>query len=216
MEYYLQTTHYIMEGASVTLRLFALTLIFSLPLGFIGAMGKTSRRRWLRLPLGFYTSVVRGTPLLLQLFFVYYGLPLMIPALRFERFSAAVFTFIINYAAYFVEIFRAGIQSIDRGQYEAAKVLGMNYRQTMVRIVLPQTVKRVLPPVANEAITLVKDTALVVVLGIGEILRNSKEIVSRDFTISPFVIAGIIYLIFNYGVVWIFARLEQKYAVYEG
>lgn len=216
MEYFLNTTTYILQGAGVTLRLFVLTLVFSLPLGFLGAMAKTSRRRALTVPMSFYTSVVRGTPLLLQLFFVYYGLPLMIPALRFERFTAAVITFIINYAAYFVEIFRAGIQSIDRGQYEAATVLGMNYRQTMTRIVLPQTIKRVLPPVSNEAITLVKDTALVVVLGIGEILRNSKEVVSRDFTISPFVIAGVIYLILNYGLVWAFTKLEQRYAVYEG
>lgn len=215
MDYILQTTGYILQGAGVTLRLFAFTLVFSLPLGFLGAVGKTSRSSLLTLPLSLYTSVVRGTPLLLQLFFVYYGLPLLIPALRFDRFTAAVLTFIINYAAYFVEIFRAGIQSIDRGQYEAAKVLGMNYRQTMVRIVLPQTVKRVLPPVANEAITLVKDTALVVVLGIGELLRNSKEVVSRDFTISPFVIAGVIYLILNYGLVWVFGRLEKRYAVYE-
>lgn len=216
MEYLLKTTQYIFEGAGVTLRLFVLTLVFSMPLGFLGAMAKTSRRRWLTIPMGLYTSIARGTPLLLQLFFVYYGLPLLIPVLRFERFTAAVITFIINYAAYFVEIFRAGIQSIDRGQYEAAKVLGMNYRQTMVRIVLPQTVKRVLPPISNEAITLVKDTALVVVLGIGEILRNSKEVVSRDFTITPFVIAGVIYLVLNYGLVWIFTKLEQRYAVYEG
>ena len=215
MTYLLDTTTYILQGAGITLRLFALTLIFSLPLGFLGAVGKVSGRRVLTLPLGLYTSVVRGTPLLLQLFFVYYGLPLMIPALRFERFTAAALTFIINYAAYFVEIFRGGIQSIDRGQYEAARVLGMTYRQTMVRIVLPQTLKRVLPPVANEAITLVKDTALVVVLGIGEILRNSKEVVSRDFTISPFVIAGVIYLVLNYGLVWFFGRMEQRYRVYE-
>jgi polar amino acid transport system permease protein len=215
MDYFFQITGYVLEGAGVTVRLFALTLVCSLPLGFIGAMGKTSKHRLLRMPLGLYTSVVRGTPLLLQLFFVYYGLPLLFPGLRFERFTAAVVTFIINYAAYFVEIFRGGIQSIDRGQYEAAKVLGMSYRQTMVRIVLPQTIKRVLPPVSNEAITLVKDTALVVVLGIGEILRNSKEIVSRDFTISPFVVAGLIYLALNYGLVWIFNRLEKRFAVYE-
>ncbi len=139
----------------------------------------------------------------------------MIPGLRLERFTAAVLTFIINYGAYFTEIFRAGIQSIDKGQYEAARVIGMNYTQTMRRIVLPQTIKRVLPPVSNEAITLVKDTALVVVLGIGEILRNSKEIVSRDFTIIPFVIAGVIYLILNYGIVLLFRRMEKRYSVYE-
>jgi polar amino acid transport system permease protein len=215
MEYLIDTTTYILQGAGVTVRLFVLTLVFSLPLGFLGAVGKVSRRTSLTVPLGLYTSVVRGTPLLLQLFFVYYGLPLLIPVLRFDRFTAAVVTFIINYAAYFVEIFRGGIQSIERGQYEAAKVLGMNYRQTMVRIVLPQTLKRVLPPVSNEAITLVKDTALVVVLGIGEILRNSKEVVSRDFTITPFVIAGVIYLTLNYGLVWTFGRLEKRYQVYE-
>jgi polar amino acid transport system permease protein len=215
VQYLFDTTAYILQGAGITVQLFAYTLLFSLPLGFLGAMGKTSHRALLRTPLGVFTSVVRGTPLLLQLFFVYYGLPLLIPALRFERFTAAVLTFIINYAAYFIEIFRAGIQSIERGQYEAAKVLGMNYRQTMIRIVLPQTVKRVLPPIANEAITLVKDTALVVVLGIGEILRNSKEVVSRDFTISPFVIAGVLYLVFNYGLVYLFTRLERRYQVYE-
>ena len=215
MNYLIQTTWYILQGCTITLKLFILTLAFSLPLGFVCAMGKTSHRKILTLPLELYTSLIRGTPLLLQLFFVYYGLPIVIPGLRFERFTAAVLTFIFNYGAYFTEIFRGGIQSIDRGQHEAARVLGMSYRQTMFRIVLPQTVKRVLPPVANEAITLVKDTALVVVLGIGEILRNSKEIVSRDFTISPFVIAGLIYLIFNYGLVLVFKRLEKKYAVYE-
>jgi polar amino acid transport system permease protein len=215
VDYLVQTTIYILQGAGVTINLFVLTLVFSIPLGFLGAVGKTSGRRVLTIPLGLYTSLVRGTPLLLQLFFVYYGLPLLIPALRFDRFTAAVLTFIINYAAYFVEIFRGGIQSIERGQYEAARVIGMNYRQTMVRIILPQTFKRVLPPVANEAITLVKDTALVVVLGIGEILRNSKEVVSRDFTISPFVIAGVLYLIFNYGLVWLFGRMEKRYRVHE-
>ena len=215
MEYILQSTRYILSGCTVTLRLFALTLLFSLPLGFLCAVGKTSGNRFLKPVLELYTSVVRGTPLLLQLFFVYYGLPILIPALRFERFTAAVLTFIINYGAYFTEIFRGGIQSIERGQYEAARVLGLSSRQTMTRIILPQTIKRVLPPLANEAITLVKDTALVVVLGIGEILRNSKEIVSRDFTITPFVIAAGIYLILNYGLVLFFQKMERRYAVYE-
>jgi polar amino acid transport system permease protein len=215
MDYIVQSTTYILRGGSITIQLFVYTLLFSLPLGFVCAMGKTSRVKLLKHLLEMYTSVVRGTPLLLQLFFVYYGLPILIPGLRLERFTAAVLTFIINYGAYFTEIFRAGIQSIDRGQYEAARVIGMNYRQTMVRIVLPQTIKRVLPPVSNEAITLVKDTALVVVLGIGEILRNSKEIVSRDFTIVPFVIAGAIYLLLNYGIVLLFRNLEKRYSVYE-
>lgn len=215
MEYLLQSTRYILQGGTVTLKLFTLTLLFSLPLGFLCAAGKTSGRKGFTQVIELYTSVIRGTPLLLQLFFVYYGLPILIPALRLERFTAAAVTFIFNYGAYFTEIFRGGIQSIDRGQYEAARVLGMSSRQTMVRIVLPQTLKRVLPPVANEAITLVKDTALVVVLGIGEILRNSKEIVSRDFTITPFVIAAVIYLILNYGLVLFFKRMEKRFSVYE-
>ncbi|MDC7124221.1 MAG: amino acid ABC transporter permease [Spirochaetales bacterium] len=215
MAYLLESTWYILQGCTTTLKLFALTLLFSLPLGFICAMAKTSKVKVLKVIMGFYTSIVRGTPLLLQIFFVYYGLPIFIPGLRFQRFTAAVLTFILNYGAYFTEIFRGGIQSIDKGQYEASRVLGMNYRQMMVRIILPQTFKRVLPPIANEAITLVKDTALVVVLGIGEVLRNSKEIVSRDFTISPFIIAAIIYLILNYIVVLIFRELEKRYSVYE-
>lgn len=215
MEYLIESTQYILTGCTVTLKLFFITLLVSMPLGFLCAMGKTSSIWALRSLMEFYTSVVRGTPLLLQIFFVYYGLPILFPELRMQRFNAAALTFVINYGAYFTEIFRGGIQSIDRGQYEASQVLGMSYLQTMRRIVLPQTLKRVLPPVSNEAITLVKDTALVVVLGIGDILRNSKEIVARDFTISPFVIAAVIYLLMNYLVVLFFKRLEKRYSVYE-
>jgi polar amino acid transport system permease protein len=216
MEYLISSTQYILQGCSVTFKLFAITLILSLPLGFVCAMAKTSHIKAIRILMELYTSVVRGTPLLLQIFFVYYGLPILIPGLRLERFSAAALTFVLNYGAYFTEIFRGGMQSIDKGQFEASKVLGMNYVQTMTRIILPQTIKRVLPPVANEAITLVKDTALVVVLGIGDILRNSKEIVARDFTITPFVIAALVYLVMNYMLVLIFRKLEQRYSVYEG
>jgi len=215
MEYLISSAQYILQGCTVTLKLFAITLCLSLPLGFGGAMAKTSRSRVIGIVMEVYTSVVRGTPLLLQIFFVYYGLPILIPGLRLERFSAAALTFVLNYGAYFTEIFRGGMQSIDRGQFEASRVLGMNYAQTMTRIILPQTVKRVLPPVANEAITLVKDTALVVVLGIGDVLRNSKEIVARDFTITPFIIAAAVYLVMNYAVVLVFRKLEQRYSVYE-
>lgn len=215
MDYIISMIWYILQGCTVTIQLFIITLICSLPLGFLCALGKISKSIILRGLMEFYTSVVRGTPLLLQIFFVYYGLPILIPGLRFERFTAASLTFILNYAAYFTEIFRGGIQSIEKGQYEAAKVLGMNYRQTMTRIILPQTIKRVLPPISNEAITLVKDTALIVVLGIGDVLRNSKEIVARDFTIIPFIIAAGIYLILNYMMVLLFKKLEKRYAVYE-
>lgn len=215
MEYLLESTQYILSGCAVTMKLFVITLAVSMPLGFVCAMGKTSGLWAVRALMEFYTSVVRGTPLLLQIFFVYYGLPILFPEFRMQRFNAAALTFVINYGAYFTEIFRGGIQSIDRGQYEASQVLGMSYLQTMRRIILPQTIKRVLPPVSNEAITLVKDTALVVVLGIGDILRNSKEIVARDFTISPFIIAAVIYLLMNYVVVLFFKRLEKRHSVYE-
>lgn len=215
MDYILKSTQYILLGSGVTLKLMLITITLSIPLGFICAIGKNSRFIAIRILMETYTSIVRGTPLLLQLFFIYYGVPLIFPGLRFERFNAAAITFVINYGSYFTEIFRGGIQSIEKGQYEASRVLGMNYSQTMIRIILPQTIKRVLPPVANEAITLVKDTALVTVLGIGDILRNSKEIVSRDFTIVPFIIAALLYLVMNYIMVLIFKALEKRYSVYE-
>ncbi len=215
MTYLIDTALFILQGCGVTLNLFAITLAGSLPLGFVCAMVKTSGWKPFRIIMEAYTSIARGTPLLLQLFFVYYGLPIIFPGFRLERFTAAAVTFILNYGAYFTEIFRGGIQSIARGQYEAARVLGMSYPKTMLRIILPQTLKRVLPPVANESITLVKDTALVVVLGIGEILRNSKQVVSRDFTVTPFVLAAGIYLILNYALVLFFRRIEKRYSVYE-
>ena len=153
MEYWLESTQYILTGCAVTMKLFVITLAVSMPLGFVCAMGKTSSWWAVRALMEVYTSVVRGTPLLLQIFFVYYGLPILFPELRMQRFNAAALTFVVNYGAYFTEIFRGGIQSIDRGQYEASQVLGMSYLQTMRRIILPQTIKRVLPPVSNEAIT---------------------------------------------------------------
>lgn len=215
MTYLVDTTLFILQGCGVTVNLFAITLAGSLPLGFLCAMVKTSDWKPLKVVMEAYTSIARGTPLLLQLFFVYYGLPIIFPGFRLERFAAAAFTFVLNYGAYFTEIFRGGIQSIDRGQYEAARVLGMSYPKTMLRIILPQTIKRVLPPVANESITLVKDTALVVVLGIGEVLRNSKQVVSRDFTVTPFILAAGIYLILNYALVLFFRRIEKRFSVYE-
>ncbi len=179
----------------------------------LGALGKISKFKFLRTILGFYTWVFRGTPLLLQLFFAYYGLPVI--GITLQPFPAAVLTFIINYGAYFTEIFRAGIDSIDKGQYEAAQVLGLNYRQTMTRIIIPQTVKRVLPPTSNEAINLVKDSALVAAIGLGDLLRAAKVAVTRDFSIVPFIIAAVFYLLISSVIVTVFRKLEQKYSVYE-
>ncbi|MCT4621645.1 MAG: amino acid ABC transporter permease [Marinisporobacter sp.] len=213
MDYITNITGFILKGSIVTLQLYAVTILFSIPLGVICALGKISRFKWLNRFLEIYTWVFRGTPLLLQLFFTYYGLPVF--GLKFGRFQAAAITFIFNYGAYFTEIFRGGIESIDKGQYEAAKALGMNYRQTMSRIILPQAVKRVLPPTSNEAITLIKDTALVAAIGMGDILRAAKEVLTRDFQITSFIIAGIIYLLLTSVVVMVFKKLEKKYAIYE-
>ncbi len=211
MEYLLNITGFILKGAVVTLKLYAVTAIFSVPLGIIFALGKISKYKLLNIILEAYTWVFRGTPLLLQLFFTYYGLPII--GIKFTAFTAASLTFILNYAAYFTEIFRAGIQSIDKGQYEAAHVIGMNYRQTMARIILPQAIRRVIPPTCNEAINLVKDTALIAAIGMGDLLRASKEVLTRDFTITPFVIAAFLYLCMSFVIVFTFRKIEQKYVI---
>ena len=206
----------ILEGTSVTLALFFATILLSIPLGLVIALAKISKFKLLRNITGVYIWLLRGTPLLLQLFFVYFGLPFVpVIGVRLDSFSAAVIAFVLNYAAYFAEIFRAGIQSIDRGQYEGAKALGMTYWQTMRRIILPQMLKRVLPPVSNETITLVKDTALVYAIGLGELLRAAKQIVNRDAITSPFIVAAIFYLVMTFIITQIFKKLERIYDVYE-
>lgn len=213
MNYILNVTTFILKGSIITFELYFATALFSVIVGVLGALGKISGFKWLKTVLGFYTWVFRGTPLLLQLFFAYYGLPVI--GITLKPFTAAVLTFILNYGAYLTEIFRAGIESIDKGQYEAARVLGMNYRQTMFRIIIPQTVKRVLPPTSNEAINLVKDSALVAAIGMGDLLRAAKQIVTRDFNITPFIIAAIFYLVISSVIVKVFNKLEEKYSVYE-
>jgi len=212
-DYIINVSGYILEGSIVTFQLYFVTAIFSVIVGIAGALGKISKIPLLESILSLYTWIFRGTPLLLQLFFAYYGLPVL--GITLQPFPAAALTFIINYGAYFTEIFRGGIESIDEGQYEAAKVLGMNYRQTMSRIVIPQTVKRVLPATSNEAINLVKDSALIAVIGLGDLLRAAKVAVTRDFSIIPFIIAAVFYLIISSVIVTVFRKLEEKYSVYE-
>ncbi|MEF9952153.1 MAG: amino acid ABC transporter permease [Clostridium sp.] len=215
LEYIFNSTKYILtEGLALTLAVFVVTLITSVPLGLLVALGKVFGSKPVKLFLEFYTWVFRGTPLLLQLFFAYFGLSGI--GIVMEPFTAAAITFALNYAAYLGEIFRAGIESIDKGQYEAAQVLGMNKVQTMRRIILPQTIKRVLPPLCNEAITLIKDTALLAALALGDILRATNQIANRDGgSIVPYAIAAVIYLILTYGVVYVFGRFEKKLSVYE-
>jgi polar amino acid transport system permease protein len=213
LTYIIDTTIFILKGSVITFELYLSTAVFSVVVGILGALGKISGFKLLQTILSLYTWVFRGTPLLLQLFFAYYGLPVI--GITLQPFTAAVLTFIFNYGAYLTEIFRAGIGSIDKGQYEAAMVLGMNYRQTMFRIIIPQTVKRVLPPTSNEAINLVKDSALVAAIGLGDLLRAAKQIVTRDFNITPFIIAAIFYLVISSIIVKVFNSLEKKYSVYE-
>ncbi len=215
MDYILNITEFLLGGLAVTLKLYIVTAIFCLPLGIILALAKSSKFKTLRYVLGIYTWIFRGTPLLLQLFFIYYGLPIVFESLTLSPFVAASITFIINYSAYLTEIFRAGIESIDMGQYEAAHALGMNYRQTMSRIIIPQAIRRVIPPLCNEAINLVKDTALVVTIGMGELLRAAKEIVTRDFTITPFIVAAVFYLLISSIIVLVFKKIENKYSISE-
>ena len=200
----------LMQGLGQTLKLFALTLVFSLPLGLVFTLGSISRVPPLRWLARGYIWVFRGTPLMLQLFFIYYGLPFI--GLTFDRFPAAVLTFVLNYAAYFAEIFRAGIQSIDRGQHEAAKTLGFTPWQTMRFIIIPQTISRVIPPVCNETITLVKDTALVTAIGVGELLKAAQGAVNRDVNVTAYALAALIYLLFTFVLTVVYERLEKRFS----
>jgi amino ABC transporter, permease protein, 3-TM region, his/glu/gln/arg/opine family len=203
----------VLEGLGNTLLIFAVTLITSIPLGLLVALGRLSRHGWLKKLLGAYISVMRGTPLMLQLIAVLY-LPSMIFKVPMDRYLAAFIAFTINYAAYFGEIFRGGIQSIERGQYEAASVLGFSKRQTFSRIILPQTVKRVLPATANEVITLVKDTSLAQVVAIVEMFTIAKQHMSGTGSVIPLLAAGVFYYILNLLVTVSFSYAEKKLSYY--
>lgn len=186
----------LLSGAGVTLSVFFLTLLFSVPLGMLVAQARMSKHRLLRTPMSFYIYIMRGTPLMLQIMFVYFLLPQVLP-FSVDRFTAVIFAFVVNYAAYFAEIFRSGIQSIPVGQHEAAKVLGYTKVQTFFYIVLPQVFKRVLLPVTNEVITLIKDTALASTVAVVELMTLAKKQVSGSSSIEPYIVAIVLYLILN-------------------
>ena len=216
MDYFLSLLGPLAQGAAVTLKLFFITVALALPLGLLLALARVSHLRPLSAAVNGYIWLMRGTPLMLQMLFIYFALPFVpVIGVRLPDFPAAIVAFALNYAAYFAEIFRAGIQSIDRGQYEGAKVLGFSYSQTMRRIVLPQVVKRILPPMSNETITLVKDTSLIYVLALNDLLRAARGIVQRDFTITPFIVAAGFYLLMTLVLTWFFQRLEKRHAVYD-
>ena len=216
MNYVYQILGPLLAGTAVTLQVFLITLALSVPLGLALALLRISRFRVVSGLVNGYIWLMRGTPLMLQMLFIYFALPFVpVIGVRLPDFPSAILAFVLNYGAYFAEIFRAGILSIDRGQYEGARVLGMTYPQTMRRIVLPQVVKRILPPLSNETITLVKDTSLIYVLAMNDLLRAARGIVQRDFTTTPFVVAAAFYLLMTLVLTLGFARLEKKYAVYD-
>ena len=189
-------TELLLQGAGVTLSIFFLTLLFAVPLGVLFAQARMSRHAVLRAPTSLYIYLMRSTPLMLQIMFVYFLLPQILP-FKVDRFSAVIFAFAVNYAAYFAEIFRSGIQSIPAGQYEAAKVLGYTKTQTFFYIILPQVVKRVLLPMTNEIITLIKDTALASTVAVVDLMTVAKKQVSSSSSIEPYLMAILFYLVLN-------------------
>ncbi|NFH68492.1 amino acid ABC transporter permease [Clostridium botulinum] len=212
MNYILSLMPQILEGLKVTLEVFVLTLILSIPLGIVVALARTSKFLVLRKLTGIYVLIMRGTPLLLQIVVIFFGLPSM--GITFDRFTAAILAFVLNYAAYFGEIFRSGIISIDKGQYEAAEMLGLTSKDTFFRIILPQAIKRVIPPVANEITTLIKDTSLVYIIGLDELLKIAKIASNRDVTLIPLILAGAVYLVVIGILSKLLEKVEKKYEYY--
>lgn len=213
-----------LNGTVTSLEVFFLTLLFSIPLALPIAYGRMSKKKVISGITNIFLLIIRGTPLMLQLLVVYFGPGLFIRWLtmkgfaitfHWNRFAAAIIALSINYSAYFAEIYRGGIESIALGQYEAAKVLGYTGKQTFFRIVLPQVLKRITPAMGNEVITLVKDTALVSVIGVSELLMVAKERQSALFSFWPLFIAGIFYFIMNWGVSLAFEKLEKKFDYYK-
>ena len=204
------------SGMMTTIQIFLLTLIFSLPLGLLVAFGRMSKNVVIRTITKIYISIMRGTPLMLQLLVVYFG-PYYIFGVNISssyRAYAVVIAFAINYAAYFAEIYRGGIESMPVGQYEAAKVLGYGKTQTFVKIILPQVIKRILPSVTNEVITLVKDTSLAFSIAYAEMISQAKALAASQKSMIPFVAAAIFYYVFNYVVAFIMEFFEKKMSYY--
>lgn len=203
------------EGMMVSLMIFAVTLVFSLPLGLLVSFGRMAKNPVIRTVFKIYISIMRGTPLMLQLMVVYFG-PFYLFGIRIGnsyRLWAVFIGFVINYAAYFAEIYRSGIQSMPAGQYEAAQILGYSRAQTFFKIILPQVMKRILPAVTNEIITLVKDTSLAFTLSVMEMFTVAKALAAKG-TMIPFVAAGIFYYVFNLIVALAMEMLEKKMDYY--
>ncbi|MCD8238928.1 MAG: amino acid ABC transporter permease [Clostridiales bacterium] len=209
-------TPYMLSGCALTIKLFLIVIVFSLPFGLLLTFLYTGKSKIIGAVVGFYILVMRGTPLLLQIFFVWYGLPFIPKIGKYvtfsDRFTAGCVAYIFNYAAYFAEIFRGGLLSVDKGQFEAAKVLGLSETQTTFKIVLPQMIRISLPAVSNEAIILIKDTALITTLGLYDLLKVTNNIVNTTTNITAFGVAACFYLIMSSVLTVVFNRLEKKYA----
>ena len=204
------------EGMLFSILIFSVTLILSLPLGLLVAFARMSKIQVIRIPASIYISIMRGTPLMLQLMVVYFG-PYYIFGIKVVdnyRIIAALIGFVINYAAYFAEIYRGGIQSIGRGQYEAAKLLGYSKTQTFMVIILPQVIKRILPSITNEVITLIKDTSLAFTISVLEMFSRAKALASSSTSMIPFVVAACIYYVFNFIVEFIMNGIEKRLEYY--
>lgn len=213
MSYISEVLPNLLKGAVVTIQVFFWVLALSLPLGVLVSFLSRVRFVPLRWLIQVYVLIMRGTPLLLQLIFIYYVLPSV--GIRFDRMPAVIIAFTLNYAAYFSEIFRGGIEAIPQGQREAAKVLRLTPFQTVRYIVLPQVIKVVLPSVFNEVITLVKDTSLVYILGVGDLLQASKTAANRDASLAPMFVAGGIYLLMIALTTLVAKHIEKKFAYYK-
>ena len=217
---YFAMLHAMLNGSLTTLSIFFLTLLFSIPLALIVAFGRMSKNRALSGVTNIFLLIIRGTPLMLQLLTVYF-VPKLIAVkffhspINWSSYIAAIVAFSINYSAYFAEIYRGGIESIPHGQYEAANVLGYTGSQTFFRIVLPQVVKRIVPAMGNEVITLVKDTSLVTILSVQELMYFAKSSSNRMVSFTPLLIAGVFYFVMNWLVSLVFAKLEKKLSYYK-
>ena len=196
-----------------SLKIFGLTLLFSLPLGMLVAKGRMSKNPIISNVVNVYIMIMRGTPLILQLLFVYFA-PYYIFGSSYDRFTAVIVGYTINYAAYFAEIYRGGIQSIPVGQYEASLVLGFSKTHTFTHVIAPQVVKRIIPAMGNEVITLVKDTALAQTIGVAELFRVAQNASAREFSTMPIFIAGVFYFLMNAVVSRSFDLLERKLNYY--
>ena len=209
----INVTKILFSGIGVSLKIFVLTLIFSLPLGVIVALARNSKLKLISTITKAYILLIRGTPIMLQIIFVYFA-PYYIFNMTYDRFTAIIVAFVINYAAYFSEIFRSGINSISQGQREAAYTLGFDKFQTFFLIILPQVIKVVLPPISNEVISLLKTTSLAQIIGVTEMFALAQKQASYNFSVIPFCIAGVYYLILVFVISIVFSKLEKKLDYY--